>query len=204
MGVTIRSSSRIPETVRVLRELGAHQIKVGVFGEDGSELVTIARANEFGVTIKPKNRKFLAIPSKLARGRKPREFTDLRFVRTKNGGLLVKDTVKRGGQARSDIYFYLVKEVTIPERSFIRAGFDENVDVMTNKIKQYMNMVIAGRISADTFLNMIGMEWAGKMQLHLRNLSSPPNAPITKENKGSSNPLVNTGRLVGAIRHKIE
>lgn len=204
MGVTIRSSSRVPETVRLLRELGAHKIKVGVFGEDGSELVTIARANEFGVTIKPKNGKYLTIPSKLAKGKGAREFQDLRFVPTKNGGLLVKDTVKRGGQVRSDIYFYLVKEVTIPERSFIRAGFDNNVDFMMNKIKQYMNMVIAGRLSADTFLNMIGMEWAGKMQLHLRNLSSPPNAAITKENKGSSNPLVNTGRLVGAIRHKIE
>lgn len=204
MGVTIRSSSRVPELVRVMRELGGHKIKVGVFGEDDSELVTIARANEFGVTIKPRNGKYLTIPAKIARGKKARDFNDLRFVKTKNGGLLVRDTVKRGGAVASVIYFYLVKEVVIPERSFIRAGFDENVNYMTDKIKQYMNLVIAGRLSANTFLEMIGVEWAGRMQLHLRALSSPPNAPVTRENKGSSNPLIDKGRLVGAIRHKIE
>lgn len=199
MGATTKSSSKVKKLKNELRKLGSREIKAGVFGEDDSMIVTIARANEYGVTIKPKNGQFLTIPAKIAKDTRARDYSDLRFVPTQHGGLLVK-----GEGKRMQIYFYLVRSVTIPERSFIRAGFDANVDIMNDKIKRFMNMVLSGRLSATTFLEMVGVEFSGRIQRHLRDLSSPPNAPITTENKGSSNPLIDRGRLVGAIRHKIE
>lgn len=210
MGVTVRSTSRIPQFKKMLKELGKKEIKVGVFGEDGAELVTIARANEFGVTIKPKNRKFLALPTENARGRRPRDFGDsLTFIPIAGGskGLLVKETQGRGSSmkgARSEIYFILVKSVTIPERSFLRSGFDKNLNKIMDKVELYMNDVFEFRINPDTFANMIGLEFAGLIQEELRAINSPANAPLTVSNKKSDNPLVDTGRLVGAIRHEVE
>lgn len=209
MGVTIRRSNRVPQLTRVLNELGKKEIKVGVFGDDAADMVTIARANEFGVTVKPKSKKFLAIPTPLAKGKRPRDFSDLTFIPIAGGakGLLVKETQGRGAKrrgARSEIYFILVKSVTIPERSFLRAGFDKNVNHITDKIKLMLNDVLEFAISPHDFVDMIGLEFAGLIQMELRNLNSPANAPLTVSNKKSDNPLVDTGRLVGAIRHKIE
>lgn len=209
MGVTVRSTSKVAKFVRTMEKLGKTEIKVGVFGDDGAEMVTIARANEFGVTIKPKNKKFLALPTALARDRRPRDFNDLTFIPIQGGakGLLVKETTGRGASrrgARSEIYFVLVKSVTIPERSFLRSGFDKNVDKITEKIEEMLGDVFKFSINPDVFADMIGLEFAGLIQLELRDLASPGNAALTVSNKRSDNPLVNTGRLVGAIRHEVE
>lgn len=206
MGVTVRSTNKIPRLTRLLNELGQTEIAVGVFGSDSSEMVTIARANEFGVTIKPKNRKYLALPTPLARGKRPRDFTDLNFIKTARGGVLVKEHQGRGDNrrgARSEIFFILVKSVTIPERSFLRAGFDKNVNKITDKIADMLHDVMTFGVNPHTFADMIGQEFAGLIQLELRDLHSPANAPLTVANKKSDNPLVDTGRLAGAIRHEV-
>lgn len=203
MGASVRSTTRVPELKKILKNLGKSQIKVGVFGDKDAELVKIARAHEYGVTIHPKNGKYLAIPAKIARGRRPREFTDLVFIPSKSGGLLVKQGKGSKG-TRSEIYFYLVRSVTIPERSFIRSGFDKNINAITKKIEKMTPNVLSGKINPDVFLDMIGQEFAGLIQQELRGVASPPNAPVTKENKGSSNPLIDKGHLVGSIRHKVE
>lgn len=212
MGVTIRSTNNVPRFKRILRELGKTEIKVGVFGDEaahGSEadIVTIARANEFGVTIKPKTKKWLALPTRLARHKRPKDFTDLKFVMTHNHkkALLVRETAGgRGGRgARTEIFFILVKAVTIPERSFLRSGFDKNVNKIMDKMERHIGDVFKFRINPHVFADMIGQEFAGLIQLELRDLSSPQNAPLTIANKRSENPLIDGGRLVGAIRHEV-
>jgi hypothetical protein len=203
MGVTIRSTNNIPKLKDVLTKLGKKEIKVGVFGQDNSEMVTIARANEFGVTIKPKQRKWLALPTKLARGKRPREFNDLKFILVNNRrALLVRETT--GRRARSEIFFILVKSVNIPERSFLRAGFDKNVNRITRKMSVMLNDVFKFRVNPHVFVDMIGLEFSGLIQKELRDLTEPENAPLTVQNKRSNNPLIDTGRLVGSIRHEIE
>lgn len=205
MGVTVRNTSRVPKFTRMLKELGKKEIKVGVFGEDGAELVTIARANEYGVTIKPKNKKFLALPTENARGKRPRDFGDqLKFIPIQGGtkGLLVKEV--GGRRARSEVFFILVKSVTIPERSFLRAGFDKNLNRIMDKMEVFMGDVLDFGINPSTFADMVGLEFAGLIQEDMRALNSPANAPLTVSNKKSDNPLVDTGRLIGAIRHKVE
>ncbi len=205
---TTRHKVKSKELQRTMRELNGKRIKVGIFGDEGSELMKIARANEFGVTIRPKSGKYLAIGSKEAGDRRPRDFGDkLRFVPAKNGnGLLVLDEPGKGKAkkgARSTVMFFLMKSVTIPERSFIRAGFDENVNDIHRKIKEMMPLVNQG-LAINIFLDAIGLEFAGKIKKKLRDVRTPPNAALTKERKGSSNPLIDTGRLVGAISHRIE
>lgn len=94
--------------------------------------------------------------------------------------------------------------IKIPERSFLRSGKDKHKAKVVNKAKNMLPDVIQKNVSIDVFVNMIGQEFAGHIQKELRDVKAPPNAQMTKERKGSSNPLIDTGRLLGAIKHEVE
>ena len=86
----------------------------------------------------------------------------------------------------------------------MRGGFDENEDKMLNLIKRFMPEILEGWIPVDVMLNALGMEMSGYIQKYAKNLNSPANSDTTKASKRSSNPLLDTGRLIGAIRHEVE
>jgi hypothetical protein len=101
----------------------------------------------------------------------------------------------------------LKKETTvirIPERSFLRSGYDENIDTISKKIEEMVPDVIAADVDPKVFMDAIGVEFAGLIQKKMRDLKNPPNSQMTIERKGSSNPLIDTGRLVSSIRHEVE
>jgi hypothetical protein len=95
-------------------------------------------------------------------------------------------------------------KIVIPERSFLRSGYDENIDDIADKIEELVPQVLENRVAPSTFMDMIGLEFAGLIQKKLRDLRNPANSSMTTQRKGSTNPLIDTGRLVGAIRHEIE
>lgn len=97
---------------------------------------------------------------------------------------------------------YLKKETThihIPERSFLRTGYDTHRDAVMEKAQQMLADVAAGRMSESAFYQAVGMELASKIKDYARDLSSPENHPYTVDEKGSSNPLVDTGDMIGSI-----
>jgi hypothetical protein len=209
MGVTIKkSANQIPRLRKLLERLGKKEIKVGVFGEDnyqyenGADLVTIAGVHEYGMTIRPKQAKYLTIPLvPEAKGKRAGEFRDLVPIGLNDGG---NGVLARVDGDNIQPVFALVKSVTIPERSFLRTGFDDNVEKIVDKIESMIFDVLDFNVNPDVFLDAIGMEFAGLIQKHMRGVNSPPNAAATKNVKGSSNPLQDTGRLIGAIRHEVE
>lgn len=81
----------------------------------------------FGGTVRPVRTKFLAIPARAeAHNRSPRDFNDLRFVKTRSGGMLVQaeqTTFRvgpRGGRrdrrrVGGGVFYWLVRSVTIRE-----------------------------------------------------------------------------------------
>lgn len=95
------------------------------------------------------------------------------------------------------------KVIVIPERSFIRAGFDANVGDVNKLADQLVSAVAAGQISADVLLDAVGTEMEGRVKTYARDLSSPPDSGFTTERKGSSNPLVDTGNMIGSITHRV-
>lgn len=209
MGVSVQSTNNIPKLVKVLKKIQKREIQIGVFGEDGNvdnadiNLVTLARVHEYGMTITPKRAKFLTIPLiPAAKGKRAGDFNDLFPMGLDKGGngVLARDK----GNGEIEAVFALVKSVKIPERSFLRTGFDKNIGKITTKIENLLDDVLAFGINPDTFLDMIGLEFAGLIQKEMKNLSNPGNAAVTKKVKKSSNPLIDSGRLVGAIRHKVE
>ena len=168
IGITIKDTGDMSEIIKNLQKLNGKKIKVGVFGDDGSDLVMIARVHEYGCEI-PVTQK-------------------MRAWFAANGYPLKKETTV----------------IRIPERSFFRSGYDENIDTISKKIEEMVPDVIAADVDPKVFMDAIGMEFAGLIQKKMRDLKDPPNSQMTIERKGSSNPLIDTGRLVGSIRHEVE
>lgn len=94
--------------------------------------------------------------------------------------------------------------ITIPERAFLRNGYDENKDEVIAKAEAVLGDVIGGTMSENQLFEIIGLLMKSKIQDYARDLDSPPNHPYTVEKKGSSNPLVDTGDMIGSISYKVE
>lgn len=202
MNVTIKDDNNIPKMLKNLKKLKGSTIKVGV--PDG-DLADIAAVHEFGATITAK-KKYLAIPlQKKYKGRSPREFNDLFFVPAKsgNGGTLCK-TKGKGKKAKVEACYWLTKSVKIPERSFLRACVDEKEKDFYKFAEKQLDKWLQSNSDPEPMLNALGLQFRGYVQKYIRDLSSPPNAPLTKALKGSGNPLIDTGNLVGSIEFEVK
>lgn len=96
------------------------------------------------------------------------------------------------------------KVIKIPERSFIRTGHDKNIDRVMEQTERAISLVIAGEMSVDDMLDLYGQQMATAIKTYIRDLKRPPNHPFTIEQKGSSNPLVDTGNLIESITWETE
>lgn len=94
--------------------------------------------------------------------------------------------------------------IKIPERSFIRKGHDENANRVIEQTERALGQVIAGNMSVDDMLELYGEQMATAIKTFARNLNSPANHPFTIEQKGSSNPLVDSGDMIEHIEWKTE
>ena len=94
-------------------------------------------------------------------------------------------------------------QINIPERSYIRSSFDEQKGNIEDQARKLLIQVLELRLPPLTFFDVLGGIMVSMVQEYMVNLSDPPNHPFTIERKGSSNPLIDTGRLVGAVTHKV-
>lgn len=88
----------------------------------------------------------------------------------------------------------------VPERPFLR-GTAERMGYAWQKLLEQLGQgVITGKLSTDRALAILGLRAANDVKATIQNsLGLAPNAPATIEAKGSSRPLIDTGRLVGSI-----
>lgn len=96
------------------------------------------------------------------------------------------------------------KYITIPERAFLRTGYDQNRDNLVDSVELVLPSVLDGSMDSDKFLEMVGLILSSNIKDYAIALDSPPNHPYTVERKGSSNPLVDTGDMIGSITYKVE
>lgn len=89
--------------------------------------------------------------------------------------------------------------IHIPERSFLRSGHDKHIDSVLQQGGMAVGQVLAGKMSEQQLLDMIGQILSTNIKSYAVNLSSPANHPYTVEQKGSSNPLVDTGNMIEGI-----
>ncbi|MDP9572673.1 UNVERIFIED_ORG: hypothetical protein J2W66_003166 [Agrobacterium larrymoorei] len=99
----------------------------------------------------------------------------------------------------------------IPERPFMQNAMRDNrasyKAAMKTSASTIMEQVALGKRPADEkrkALKRLGIKAQGDIQAEITSLRSPPNAPSTIRQKGSSNPLIDTGEMRNAVAFKIE
>lgn len=91
----------------------------------------------------------------------------------------------------------------IPERSFMRTAFDENLDLIENATADQYGKIIDGDIALTQGLYVIGQIITGLIQTKIRAIIFPPNSPATIAMKGSSKPLIDFGQMVKSVTYAI-
>lgn len=94
--------------------------------------------------------------------------------------------------------------IRIPERPFMRNGYDSKKEEAVSDCEQAIGDVLSGDMDVNTFLEMVGLQLASGIKDYARDLSSPANSGFTVERKGTSNPLVDTGNMIESINFRVE
>lgn len=92
----------------------------------------------------------------------------------------------------------------IPERPFMRNSARSNRSKYRAQLKAAAAKILNGDLSLRVVLQRFGIMTQGDVQAEIVSLSSPPNAPVTIEMKGSSNPLIADGEMHQAVTWKID
>ena len=133
-------------------------------------------------------------------------------------GTLKSSAVKVGvisGKGGADVQLLQIAAVhefgspknKIPERSFIRGTFDNNLDATAQKIKElgekYMEAAGKGRNIRRTLMEL--GEWGvNEVKKYItRTGKFVPLRPATIRRKGDDKPLVDSGRLLNSISYEI-
>jgi phage gpG-like protein len=92
--------------------------------------------------------------------------------------------------------------IEIPQRSFLRSTASENREMwLSTFIEAVANELPQNNISDAA--ERVGAMMMGHVKKKLTDLKSPPNSPSTIRQKGSSNPLIDTGQLRRAIDYEV-
>jgi hypothetical protein len=91
----------------------------------------------------------------------------------------------------------------IPERSFLRSAFDQNVSKYEKLMGMQTGLVIDGVQTPKGAVSVVAERMVADVVNGINRGIPPPNAPSTIEAKGSSKPLIDSGQLKGSITFKV-
>ena len=90
---------------------------------------------------------------------------------------------------------------SIPERSFMRSAFDENLAELRQDMDAQYGRVQAGQITVRTALGLVGLRHQDQIKNKIDTNIPPPNSPVTIAKKGSSHTLIDTGAMKNSIHY---
>jgi len=130
-------------------------------------------------------------------------------------GLKTKVGVQSGTPASADaapldmaqlaaVHEFGSSDGNIPARPFMAMTFANTTKARNKLISNLIRRVQDRRLRPSQAIALLGEWYEGQVKKTVRDLRDPPNAASTVAAKGSSNPLVDEGRLIGSIRHEEE
>lgn len=90
-------------------------------------------------------------------------------------------------------------QIKIPARPWLIPG----VTTGTEKILQTIQNGLEDGLTLDQINDQVGAVAAGEVKKYMTDLKSPPNARSTIRQKGSSNPLIDSGAMRAAVTYKV-
>jgi len=103
------------------------------------------------------------------------------------------------------IHEFGAPQANIPERSFIRRTFVKKQRELSSMTRRLATAWVTRKIELKQALDVLGLWGASKVRDTItQGAGVPPRLEdSTIARKGSSRPLVDTGRLVGSIQHDV-
>lgn len=95
-------------------------------------------------------------------------------------------------------------QIVIPERSFLRAGYDQNRDEVLKTAESVLPDVLAGTLSEEQYFELVGTLLRDRIKEYAIDLSSPPKKPWPTRDPAKNNPLIETGAMVNGIEYEVE
>ena len=92
----------------------------------------------------------------------------------------------------------------IPERSFLRVPLRQNAETFQAIWRAQVPKVVDGDMTMQQVMSQLGARAAAVSQEAISEGIAPENAESTKKRKGSSKPLIDTGRLRQSITFIVE
>lgn len=93
----------------------------------------------------------------------------------------------------------------IPSRPWMRQTFDAGgSSEISSFITSVFNKLLSKNVSASQMLKLVGHKYESMTKKKLTSGPWKANAPSTVKKKGSSRPLIDTGRLRGSIKYVIK
>ena len=134
--------------------------------------------------------------------RRLRDSTGRRVV---NVGIMGKEAAapRDGGVTNVQVATFHEFGIGVPERSFIRAGVDENRRQIAVLQTRLAKGVVQGKLTQTKALEILGLDVRGKMQRKIESNIPPRLKQATIDRKGSSVALIDTGQLVNSITFEV-
>lgn len=95
-------------------------------------------------------------------------------------------------------------QIVIPERSFLRAGYDKNREDILRKAERILPDVLTGRMSPDKYFETVGIQFREAIKDYAIELTDPPKQDWPTRPAGLDNPLVMSGDMVNGIEYELE
>lgn len=191
----------LPQMLRKAAALNGKKVEVGVFDGDYAWLAGI---HEFGCRITSQdNNKYLTIPlTPIAAANKAKNFVGTFVYTSKKGNKFI--AWEKGGKL--ELLYLLTKSVTIPERSFLRAGFDACHKEVINTFEKAVSDYLLSQQRPETILKQCGKQLASQIKKYARDLKEPKKQKITIASYGGvkKNPLIKTEAMINHITYRIE
>jgi hypothetical protein len=94
----------------------------------------------------------------------------------------------------------------IPARPFMATTADRFRDETVKVASVMIGNVLDGKYNVDRMLARLGAWYQSKVQITIRNAKewAVPNLPATIKAKGSSSPLIDTGRMLASVRYEVQ
>lgn len=91
----------------------------------------------------------------------------------------------------------------VPERSFIRRWYDDQLEENKRKFRALQARVLRGEITQELAFKQLGLVFVGDIQKRISGGIPPENAESTVERKGSSVPLIDKGQLRSSVSFEV-
>lgn len=131
------------------------------------------------------------------------EIEKLRKLQVRVGFQAGRDSEKNGADLCDVAAWNELGTSTIPSRPFLANSVDNHTAEINAFCKNAMKQITQGG-DAEAVLNQVGTFHVKNVQKEIGGSGYAPNAPSTIRKKGSSTPLIDTGRMRQSVHHFIE